>query len=495
MVNDALDTDILIVGAGPVGLFLANECARRNLKWRLIEERASQSEHSKALAIFPRTLEIFAMAGIVHPFMERANRVTHVAIMASDRTLARMEFAPKETPYSFVAMVTQDVTEELLVDELRRKGGSVEYQTKFISAEQDSNGVNVTMEQAKNSIKARASFVVGCDGAHSAVRHQLNLPFEGSEYRGLFLLADVETNAELPADEMQLCPSEFGPVAVFPMSATRRRVIATIDEPEGDAPTLEVVQKILAQRAPRSIEARNLRWGTYFRIHHRQVARLREARIFIAGDAAHIHSPFGGQGMNTGLHDVWNLVWKLDLFLHGHGNQELLNSYSDERLPVIKNVIETTDRMTKVLGTPNKFAQALRDTLIPMVSRLSPFQHAFVQRLSELGVEYHGSPIVEGPGERYFDDSLRGGNGICSRFLLFLSNEAGPTANRSAKEFAESSSGLVDLRLAHNPGLILVRPDGYVAYSSPESDTAAFEVARSVLQRQTMPQMDADRAA
>jgi len=143
-----------------------------------------------------------------------------------------------------------------------------------------------------------------------------------------------------------------------------------------------------------------LHWSSYFRIHHRQVARLREGRMFIAGDAAHIHSPFGGQGMNTGLHDIWNLVWKLDLFLKGRGSQELLDSYSSERLPVIKNVIETTDLLTKIMGTPHRFAQALRDTVIPIVSRLAPFQHAFVQRLSELGIAYQGSPIVEGPGKR-----------------------------------------------------------------------------------------------
>lgn len=495
MKNRTLDTDVLIVGAGPVGLFFANECSRRNLRWRLIEQRASQSEHSKALAIFPRTLEIFDMAGIVGPFLEKANRVTNVAVMSGNRTLARMEFTPKETPYPFVAMVPQDVTEKLLVQELHSKGGNVEYETKFISAEQDDDGVDVVIERTGGSTKLRASIMVGCDGAHSAIRHQLNLPFEGEEYRGSFLLADVETNSVLPGDEMQLCPSEFGPVAIFPMSATRRRIVATIDNPEGDVPSLDLVQRILAQRAPSSIEARTLYWSAYFRIHHRQVARLREGRIFIAGDAAHIHSPFGGQGMNTGLHDVWNLVWKLDLFLNGHGNQQLLDTYSSERLPVIKNVIETTHRLTTVMGTPNKFAQALRDAVIPMVSRLAPFQHAFVQRLSELGIAYHGSPIVEGPGERYFDDSLRGGKGIGSQFLLLLDSKADLDAKKSAQELTESFSGLLEPRVSPNRGLVLVRPDGYVAYSSHESNSAAFEVARSVLQRQALPSTDANWAA
>jgi 2-polyprenyl-6-methoxyphenol hydroxylase-like FAD-dependent oxidoreductase len=489
MSNAVIDTDVLIVGAGPIGLFLANECARRGLRWRLVETRFSQSEHSKALAIFPRTLEIFDMAGLVGPFLERANRVTSVTVVTHGRTLAHMRFTPEESPYPFVAMVPQDVTERLLVEELARKGGAVEYETTFVSAAEEDDYVSVTMDRKGEPIKLTASFVVGCDGAHSAVRHLLNLPFEGAQYNDSFILADIETNETLPADELQLCPSELGPVAIFPMSATRRRIVATVENTEGDAPSLDLVRKILAQRAPSGIEARALHWSAYFRIHHRQVAQLRVGRMFIAGDAAHIHSPFGGQGMNTGLHDIWNLVWKLDLVLHGHGDEELLESYSAERRPVIKNVIETTDFLTKAMGTPSKLAQILRDTIIPMVSRLAPFQHAFVQRLSELGIAYHGSPIVEGAGERYFDDSLRGGDGIRSRFLLMFDRDADSSAREAAQQLCESFSDIVELRLRPRHDTTLVRPDGYIAFSAHSHDgTAALASVRSLLERQTNSQ-------
>lgn len=486
MQNVGIDTDILIVGAGPVGLFLANECARRGLGWRIIEARSNQSVHSKALAIFPRTLEIFDMAGLVGPFLEMANRVTSVAVVTGERTLSHMRFAPEESPYPFIAMVPQDVTERLLVEQLGRKGGAVEYETSFVSADQHDDYVSVTLEHKGQRPELAAAFVVGCDGAHSAVRHLLNLPFEGAVYDAVFMLADVQTNETLPADELQLCPNEFGPVAIFPMSATRRRIVATIENEEGDAPSLDLVQKILRQRAPSGIEARGLHWSNYFRIQHRQVAQLRIGRIFIAGDAAHIHSPFGGQGMNTGLHDVWNLVWKLDLVLHSHGNERLLESYSAERRPVIKTVIETTDLLTKAMGTPNKFAQMLRDTVIPMVSRLAPFQHAFVQRLSELGITYRGSPIVEGAGKRYFDDSLRGGDGIRSRFLLVVDDDADLSTKEAAKQLAGSFSDIVELRLARRHVVTLVRPDGYIAYSAHSHDgIVALKSVRSLLERQT----------
>jgi 2-polyprenyl-6-methoxyphenol hydroxylase-like FAD-dependent oxidoreductase len=323
-----------------------------------------------------------------------------------------MQFTPEDSPYSFVAMVPQDVTERLLVEELRRKSGAVEYERAFISAVQHEDHVSVTLHERGEHVELTSAFVGGCDGAHSTVLHLLNLPFEGGQYDDLFLLADVETNETLPADEMQLCPNEFGPLAIFPMSATRRRIVATIENAEGEGPSLDLVRELLVQRAPSGIEARALLWSSYFRIHHRQVAQLRAHRIFVAGDAAHIHSPFGAQGMNTGLQDVWNLVWKLDLAVRGHGREELLDSYTVERRPVIKHVINITDFMTKAMGTPSKLAQALRNTVIPVVSRLAPFQHAFVQTLSELGITYSGSPIVEGAGKRHFDNSVRGGKGI-----------------------------------------------------------------------------------
>src|SRR5215470_3615696 len=458
MLQTTVDTDVVIVGAGPVGLFLANECARRGLRWRLFEARASQSEHSKALAIFPRTLEIFDMAGVVDPFLDAANRVTSVAVIAHGRRLARMPFAPHESPYAFVAMVPQDVTERLLVDHLRRKGGAPEYETSFVSAAQRPDHVSVTLDQRGHRRELTAAFVVGCDGAHSAVRHLLHLPFEGAEYDDLYLLADAETNEALPADELQLCPSESGPVAIFPMSATRRRIVATIEIPEGNAPSLKLVQTILRKRAPAEIEVSRLHWSSYFRVHHRQVAELRVGRFFIAGDAAHIHSPFGGQGMNTGLHDVWNLVWKLDMVLHGRADDRLLETYSTERRPVIRRVIEMTDLLTKVMATPHRLAQILRDAV---------------------------SPIVENDGKRYFDDSLRGG-GIRSRFLLILGYDVGPSTTEAAKQLVQSFGDVVDVRAGAGRGITLVRPDGYVSFSERNHNTIeALKTVRSLLELQT----------
>jgi 2-polyprenyl-6-methoxyphenol hydroxylase-like FAD-dependent oxidoreductase len=376
-----------------------------------------------------------------------------------------MQFAPDESPYPFVAMVPQDVTERLLVEELLRKGGKVEYQTTFVSAVEQEDCVCVALDHQGERIDLKSAFVAGCDGAHSPVRHLLNLSFEGAVYDASFMLADIDTNETLPADEMQLCPSEFGPLAVFPMSSIRRRVVATVEKPEAGTPSIETVRGLLAQRGPSGIEARGIRWSSFFRVHHRLVAQLRKGRMFVAGDAAHIHSPIGGQGMNTGLHDVWNLAWKLDLALRGHGGERLLDSYNAERRPVIRSVIDMTHRMTDALGTPSKLAQAIRDVAIPLLSHVAPFQHAIVQRLSQLGIAYAGSPIVEGPGKRYFDDSLRGGKGIGGRFLLMLGHDASP-AREAAQRLCAEMIDVVELRSTPKDGIKLIRPDGYIAYES-----------------------------
>ena len=478
------DTDILIVGAGPVGLFLASECARRGLRWRLVETHASQSVHSKALAIFPRTLEVLDMAGLVEPFLRVANRVASVAVVSHGRRLAHLRFAPENSPYPFIAMVPQNVTERLLAEQLEDAGGKVEYNTALVSAVDRGSHVAATLDRHGERVDLTATFVVGCDGAHSTVRHLLNLPFAGGEYEDSFMLADVETNDALPADELQLCPSEFGPVAIFPMSATRRRIVAIVPRIEGDAPSLDLVREILKQRAPAEIEALALHWSSYFRVHHRRAARLRVGRLFIAGDAAHIHSPYGGQGMNTGLQDAWNLAWKLDLAVRGLGTEQLLDSYSAERIPVIDHVIQTTNTLTKVMSTPSGWAQRLRDVVIPMVSHLAPFQHAFVERLSELGIAYRGSPIVEGLGTRFFDQSLRGGNGITRRFLLFSGEVHDERTHDALRRLVASANEVLELRPTRDSGLMLVRPDGYLAYSSSETDSNSLNAVRELLDRQ-----------
>ena len=481
--SQSTDLDILIVGAGPVGLFLANECVRRGLCNRIIEANSGQSVNSKALAIFPRTLEIFDMAGLASDFLRVDNRVRSVAAMSHDQALARIRFEPENTPYPFISMVPQNVTEELLAQALKRKGAEVEYNTRFLSLSQSPDVVSVVIEKDGRQEQIRARYVVGCDGAHSAVRKSLGITLDGGEYDMPFMLADIETNQDLPSDEMQLCSSAKGPIAIFPMSATRRRVVATVDRSEGDAPTLEFTQRLLAERAPKGFQANKLYWSSYFRIHHRHASQLRSGRVFLAGDAAHIHSPFGGQGMNTGLHDVWNLVWKLELAVRGRASETLLGSYSEERVPVIAEVIETTDRLTKALGTPSTLAQMLRESVIPIVSRIPAFRHAIVERLSGLGLTYSG-PIIHNSGKRFLADVMRDGQIAGARFLLFLTKTASAPLLEASRNTAASFNGLLVFHASKDEKTRLVRPDGYIAFESEnESSGDVCQLIRALLGR------------
>ncbi|WP_230970431.1 FAD-dependent monooxygenase [Nitrogeniibacter aestuarii] len=481
------DTDVLIVGAGPVGLFMANECARRGLRWRIVEARRGLSEHSKALAIFPRTLEVFDMAGIAEPFVESANRVTSVRVMTHGRSLAHLPFRPEDSPYPFIAMVPQNLTEAHLADALTSRGGHIDFDTRFEHATQGTGMgmVHVQLKRHGEPEFVSTTYLVACDGAHSTVRKDLGLPFRGGEYAEQFMLADIETDAPCPHDELLVCPHEDGPLAIFPMSATHHRVVASVKQVDDEVPHLALVQRLLNERAPGGIRAAGLIWSSYFHIHHRRVPHLRQGNTFLAGDAAHIHSPFGGQGMNTGLQDAWNLVWKLDLTLKGHGTRALIDSYDEERTPVIRHVVGITDVLTRAMASTNPVVRGLRDRMIPLAAGRPGVQHAVVQQLSELGIDYHGSPIVTGDAPRYLDDSLRGGQGIVSRYLLLMGKDLSASLQLAARHMALAFKDVLEVRFGSQHGIALVRPDGYLAYQGHRGEgMSALEKIFSLLERQ-----------
>ena len=467
--------DVALVGAGPVGLFLARELTRHGHRVRLFEQRAQQSEHSKALAIMPRTMEIFELAGTVAPFEVAANRVTAASIVSHQHELGTIPFAPQESHYRYVAMVPQDVTERILLDALLAAGGRVEYETTLVDLERREDGATLVLRGAAGEERCEARYVVGCDGAHSSVRHLLDFPFEGAEYQQTFVLIDAETTGDDRANVMQLCPHELGPIAVFPMSARRRRLVAAVAPDFKGEPTLELANALLAERGPKGLRAESLVWASTFRVQHRQTPSMRIGCVFLAGDASHIHSPFGAQGMNTGLQDAWNLSWKLDYVLKGWGTDTLLESYSLERHAIAKRVIAVTDALTRAMSTPSAIAQAARNVAIPLLTRFEPFRHLFVSNLSELGISLAGSPIVAGAGRRAPDDLVRTTAGeartyevLAGRYLVIC--PAGADAlTKAARALATEFSDAVRVCIAASADerdLRLVRPDAYVAFEN-----------------------------
>lgn len=374
--------DVLIVGAGPVGLFLACELRRRGHDCIVIDRASERPTHSKALAIMPGTLAMFETAGIVNRFVLCANRIDGVRFVTPRRSVY-VPFGGLRPPYDFVAILPQWRTQALLETRLLELGGDVRYRHALVQLRQESDGNDALLETPNGTMRVRARYVVGCDGVRSTVREQIGIRFDGKSYPGTVLLADVRVQTAVPEHEARVHVHRGGVVTMFPMSATERRVVVISPE------------ELLPERADRGrLQSRLLRagyaetsveeilWSNAFRVHRRLASAMRSANVFLAGDSAHTHSPVGGQGMNIGLHDAWNLAGKLSAVLAGEATETLLDRYERERLPVAKGVVRRTDMLTRALVHPHPLMRITRERIAPRVAGLSVVYGPVIRRLS-----------------------------------------------------------------------------------------------------------------
>ncbi|MFG2874786.1 FAD-dependent monooxygenase [Streptomyces sp. NPDC048337] len=405
----AYATDVLIAGAGSVGLTAAAELRRRGVSCRIVDRLPARLPFAKAVGIQPRTLEIWDRMGLVRAALDAAVPLRGQLTYVNGAEQPRLDLVlPPEVPYGFAAL-PQYETERILGEFLARFGTEVERGTELVSFVQDADGVTIrvrTPSGAEEEVRTR--FLVGCDGAHSIVRKGLGLGFEGGAFPDEFMLADVRVDWDLPheygvrsmhrdasgtVDDTLVCiplpgPGRYRVSTTVPpgLSAAREGEVA----PEGvshglqstRAPELPDIQTVLDRLSPRPATASDIRWASVFRISHRIVDRYGDGRVFVAGDAAHIHPPTGAQGMNTGIQDAWNLAWKLALAVEGAAHPALLASYDAERRPVGEEVVGRTVRHA---------AQGVQaDTDDPATLLL---------REAQLLVGYRGGPITDPPGE------------------------------------------------------------------------------------------------
>ncbi len=478
---------VLVVGAGPVGLTMAAELARYGIPVRIVDKAPHRSDRSKALVLWSRTLELLDRTGCGGSFLDAGHEVAAVNITAGAKRIAHVDLASVATPHPYALMLPQSETERLLEAHLQGLGVAVERQVEFVDLMPGSSEVAVTLRRPGGAVETlTVEWLIGCDGAHSAVRHAIGATFDGETLPSQWILADVRLGGlATPPSEMDMYWHADGVLALFPITPDRYRIIADLGATRDDAPvaepTLADVQALVDRRGPGGVTVADPIWLSAFRINERMVASYRSGHVFLAGDAAHIHSPAGGQGMNTGMQDACNLAWKLALVCHGTGMADtLLDSYSIERHAVGRQVLDMTGRATSLAIVKSPVWQSVRNHVASLVFGLAPFRQAMTSMLSELSVGYPQSPLtVAGAGHGGPVAGTRApiragdvpvGAGDRPRFALFAADASGAAVPARHRDLLEPACRPP---FAEN-GIWLVRPDGYVALAAGRDDGAAI---------------------
>jgi 2-polyprenyl-6-methoxyphenol hydroxylase-like FAD-dependent oxidoreductase len=373
------DTDVLIVGAGPTGLTLAASLRAQGIRCTLIDRLTEGANTSRAAVVHARTLEVLEPLGVTPELLRRGVPAQRFTIRDRDRVLVPIAFDRLPTRYPFTLMVSQADTEAVLLQRLRALGGEVLRPRTLTGLTQEARHAVATLDDGS---RITARYVVGADGMHSAVRQLAGIAFEGGSYGESFVLADVRLEGDVPHDEVILYFSPAGMVVVAPLPGGVHRIVATVDEAP-EVPDTAFVQTLLDSRGPERSPVRvaGLLWGSRFRVHHRIAERYRAGRVLIAGDAAHVHSPAGGQGMNVGILDATALAAALVAALQG--DDSALDAYGRARRPIAGQVVKLADRLTR-LATVAPAWRRVRNLLLSTLARLPRMRRRLAWQLSGL---------------------------------------------------------------------------------------------------------------
>lgn len=523
--------DVLIVGAGPTGLTLAAQLQALGASARIVDRQMDRVHESRALAVQPRTLEVLRGLGIAQRLVDRGNNAVQLLMHFGGRAIRikLFDIGLDDTAYPFLLFISQAETEAVLNEHLAARRVPVDRGVELVGFVASQNGVSCTLRHERGEIqRIDASYLVGCDGAHSTVRHGAGIAFEGGTYPQTFALGDLEVDGELASDTVHAFLGARGVLLFFPlgrpatwrMMGLRRRP-GSADESEQETTRLSLgdLQALSDSFTGGRLRLRDPVWLAEFRLHHRQAVHYRSGRVFLAGDAAHVHSPAGAQGMNTGIQDAWNLGWKLALAIKGVVNESLLDSYEAERWPIGRFVLRFTDRAFSIATSDGRFVELMRarvgPRVAPVVLRFQKGRAFGFRTVSELGINYRRSPVVQegqprlrrGPkaGDRLPDAHVvRDGRALwlqealgAPSFHLLLCGPSEAWGDGPLAALVDRGGGLVTvhkLALEAAPGVLhdvngevfsrlgveraaqyVVRPDGHVGYRCGGTDLRSLE--------------------
>jgi 2-polyprenyl-6-methoxyphenol hydroxylase-like FAD-dependent oxidoreductase len=526
---------VLIVGAGPTGLMMACQLTRFGIPCRIIEKNSGPTTQSRALAIQARSLELFSQMGIAQKAVEQGKQAKGVSYVARGKLAQRISlegFGKMLTAFPFLLILDQSRTEALLIEFIARYGQSVEWQTELVSFTENSDGVFATLKCSDGTQEqVQTEWLVGADGARSAVRHLLDIPFGGKTYQ--YSLYVLDCKADMPFDDQEgyIAFSDASFAAFFPMTEGRCRVISMLPEELSNKEqiTFEDVAKDFAARMQMDVKLSDPKWISVYQSHHRYVATFRKGRCFLAGDAAHIHSPVGAQGMNTGLQDAHNLAWKLALTITGKATPKLLETYTEERLPIAKSLVRTTDRVFHLTVSKNPLLRFwimyVAPKALALVLKQKPLARFAFTTISQIGIQYRKSSLsseaslgdfprhAPRPGDRLpYVEYAEGGKKVniqdkvnTSMFHLFLfPGTQDDTKIQAICRVSNLFNGAITIETiaptpetkslyyafgVQNGGYYLVRPDMFVAYRSTSFDVGHFEnyLTRFLISRKLIP--------
>lgn len=411
---------ILIVGAGPVGLALALSLKQYGIQSTIIEQEMLPHQQSRALGLHARTLEIFDRLQILDEVLTQGQKISHLNFIFNKQKCLSVSFETLQASHPYVISLPQKLTEEILIHKLAEHQLKVNRQTKLLSAKQLGSEIEVVLQNNQDQKETlRFDWLIGCDGAHSQVRKEMGVEFEGYQYKYNYLLADVEMECSVNINEMTAFVDPHGVLFILPIKKGLYRLVAERSEYDLNKPAnLAMVDDLMAKRAVGDFKILDVKWLADFKTSHRQALKYRKERMFIAGDAAHIHSPIGGQGLNTGVQDAYNLAWKLAYVCQLGANSKLLSSYSRERIPVGKQVLVETNKLTKVIMTNKGFQLKKSAFFLKIINHLQFVKNMMIHKMSGIAIHYSNSPIIIKSSNFFFRHPFKAGYRFADGILL-----------------------------------------------------------------------------